>query len=443
MTAFGIIWLLVSLVSVFKGKKWAVTALFVASTFQASSFINLGEKGISLFIMTEIVIILRYTPAIISSIYINGVSKPSAYLLMFIVYSSLISFVSPLLFDQTTIIDNEHSALSGGTGASLGFSTFVYIASLLLNFLTMVSLSSRGNELQRDSILNIISLSAVIVSIFGFIEMYMKITGTYELLRDLVFNNAGYKQALFADPSGRFRLQGGFSEPSYCGAFIGAAFWLAFMKGKIKSAVVIAIALALNFSGTGIIAFAFGAGLFCLSRISNKKAAVSTLIVMIISILLLVYSGVITTVIDNIANYLSSKAHSDSGNVRLAEAKIMLDSIASTCGIGIGLGVTRGGGFALNLLAATGIAGAISFLALILSVMKKCLREEKFYMLVLIAAMTVSIPDLSYPVLWSSLITLSLLPRRGKNLLYSRGELIGNKNQSQVDCKKQPSNNVS
>ncbi|EFI5831920.1 hypothetical protein GW220_25210, partial [Escherichia coli] len=80
--------------------------------------------------------------------------------------------------------------------------------------------------------------------------MAMKLTGTYDVLRELVFNNVGYKQALFADANGNFRLQGGFSEPSYCGAFLGASFWLSIFNRRYISSAIIGIALLLNFSGT-------------------------------------------------------------------------------------------------------------------------------------------------------------------------------------------------
>lgn len=130
---------------------------------------------------------------------------------------------------------------------------------------------SDGKNISNNDAINIAINSAIIVSVFGFLEMAMKLTGTYDVLRELVFNNVGYKQALFADANGNFRLQGGFSEPSYCGAFLGASFWLSIFNRRCISSAIIGIALLLNFSGTGFIAFVSGWILFYAYNIKSKR----------------------------------------------------------------------------------------------------------------------------------------------------------------------------
>lgn len=59
MTTFGIIWLLISIVAIAAGKKYAVMAIFVSATFQATSFANFSDKGISLFLVTELLVLFR------------------------------------------------------------------------------------------------------------------------------------------------------------------------------------------------------------------------------------------------------------------------------------------------------------------------------------------------------------------------------------------------
>lgn len=221
MTAIGLVWLIFSLYAVQNSKKMAVAALMVSATFQASSFANIGEKGVSLFLVTQLIIILRYSPSIISTLKTGVVRNQLSYLFLFIVYSSVISYASPSIFYNTRVINDANSAINGGVNAEISAYSLIYMTSFILNMLTFLALTSKKYAMDSNDSINAILISAVVVSIFGFIETSMKLSGDYEVLRNLVFNNIGYKQALFADQYGNFRLQGGFSEPSYCGAFLG------------------------------------------------------------------------------------------------------------------------------------------------------------------------------------------------------------------------------
>lgn len=427
MNLIGILWLIFCMYAALKGKRHLITALVLSAAFQATSFVNIGDKGISLFLVTEVVIIARYLPCVLT----RYMSTSSMWLIYFFVYSSVISMVSPLLFSDVKIVNDANSALDGGGYAILGVSTFVYIAFLLLNILTVLSLSKSNHYISSNEVTNIIINCAVFVSIFGFIEMYMKITGTYGILSDYIFNNAGYKQALFADASGRFRLQGGFSEPSYCGAFLSACFWMAYSRNKMVCLSIIALALALNFSGTGVVGFAMGLMLNIIRILRNKRKAIPFIALGFVFVVLMSITGLAQIIIQYLTGYITDKAGSDSGDVRLTEVVIIIQSIMSTFGIGIGLGVTRGGGFILNLIASTGVFGVIAFTMFVLSALRGKGKSEKNYIYILFASMAVAIPDLSYPVMWASIISISIATTIPQQPGHKRRNLIKQEYSSQ------------
>jgi len=424
MTTFGIIWLLISIVAIAAGKKYAVMAIFVSATFQATSFANFSDKGISLFLVTELLVLFRYSGSIFNRLSTGLVRKISLLMVVFFIYSALISIISPGIFYDTIVINNDNSAIDGGARVSISVQSFIYLAVILLNILTAIAVMSDGKNISNNDAINIAINSAIIVSVFGFLEMAMKLTGTYDVLRELVFNNAGYKQALFADANGNFRLQGGFSEPSYCGAFLGASFWLSIFNRKYISSAIIGIALLLNFSGTGFIAFVSGGILFYAYNIKSKKILLSTIVISMAIFVIAMASDAFDAISGMVSGFVTGKVDSDSGSVRFAEAKIMIESIVSTYGLGIGLGITRGGGFALNLIASTGVFGFCMISWCVLNILKRSPAYWKIFFYTLMSAMIVSIPDLSFPILWASIIlflsSFYISDNRFPNFVYKR-----------------------
>ncbi|EHD1548104.1 hypothetical protein JR771_005528, partial [Escherichia coli] len=111
MTTFGIIWLLISIVAIAAGKKYAVMAIFVSATFQATSFANFSDKGVSLFLVTELLVLFRYSGSIFNRLSSGLVRKISLLMVVFFIYSALISIISPGIFYDTIVINNDNSAI--------------------------------------------------------------------------------------------------------------------------------------------------------------------------------------------------------------------------------------------------------------------------------------------------------------------------------------------
>ncbi|WP_138924643.1 hypothetical protein [Escherichia coli] len=84
MTTFGIIWLLISIVAIAAGKKYAVMAIFVSATFQATSFANFSDKGVSLFLVTELLVLFRYSGSIFNRLSTGLVRKISLLMVVFL-----------------------------------------------------------------------------------------------------------------------------------------------------------------------------------------------------------------------------------------------------------------------------------------------------------------------------------------------------------------------
>ena len=79
-----------------------------------------------------------------------------------------------------------------------------------------------------------------------------------------------------------------------------------------------------------------------------------------------------------------------------------------TWGLGLGMGSSRCSSFAVDLLASTGIIGALVFFMISLRVILPLRRNDKFvfvfiYNFLLLSCMMMSIPDISFCGLWLGL----------------------------------------
>ncbi|HAH9652677.1 TPA: hypothetical protein HI070_004871, partial [Escherichia coli] len=150
MTTFGIIWLLISIVAIAAGKKYAVMAIFVSATFQATSFANFSDKGVSLFLVTELLVLFRYSGSIFNRLSTGLVRKISLLMVVFFIYSALISIISPGIFYDTIVINNDNSAIDGGARVSISVQSFIYLAVILLNILTAIAVMSDGKNISNN-----------------------------------------------------------------------------------------------------------------------------------------------------------------------------------------------------------------------------------------------------------------------------------------------------
>ncbi|HDY8728491.1 hypothetical protein [Klebsiella pneumoniae] len=382
-------------ISILKNRMNMLVLFICSANFFASSFFNFSGKGIPLYLVGELFLIVVLFTKWRSNL--TSVSKAEFYFLFFIIWTTMVLIISPGMFSDIQVsIDVDDSSING-LRANPNIFNYAQIIYLLIHFICFsLIISGKKNNFGCEyklSFEKVISLLAWVTCIFGFISYASRIFGFSELLIPVFYNNQGYAQLIDA----ALRFQAGFPEASFCGAFLGAAFWVAFYHRKFLLATVIIVAMILSVSGAALISFITG---FCLYAFyyGRKK-----LIITVIAIILVCSAIELTGLLDYALAFINEKSSSHSGDVRYSQAVLAINIIKETYGLGIGVGITRGGGGLLNLIATTGIIGTFLFVLFLKYTLKNKDFDKILYIIPLLMAMVFSIPDISYPVLWAGI----------------------------------------
>ncbi|HBS7043445.1 TPA: hypothetical protein ACWW98_002246 [Klebsiella pneumoniae] len=399
MEISGLIYLMLSGILFLKNRMYIFFLFICSANFFASSFINFSGKGIPLYIIGEIFLILVLLSKWKGNFSL--ISTAEVYFLFFIIWSTMVLVVSPGLFPNLQVsIDPDDLVMNGGrpNPSIFNFAQVVYLLIHYICFSLIIRCKKNNYGVRYElSFEKIIILLSWITCSFGFISYASRVFGVSDVLIPLFYNNPGYAQLIDA----ALRFQAGFPEASFCGAFLGAAFWVAFFHKRILLACVIVIAMLLSVSGSALISFFTG---FCLYTFYyGRKKLIITLIVIVFLYIFLDLLGVL----DYALAFIQDKGNSHSGDVRYSQAILALNIVKETYGLGIGMGITRGGGGLLNLMATTGIIGSLIFICFLVATLKKQRFDKVLYILSLLAAMVFTIPDISYPVLWAGIFLVA------------------------------------
>lgn len=389
-----------------KNRLLLLTVFVCSANFFAASFINIGGKGIPLYLVGEILLIIALFSKFSGRISI--ISKSEAYLFLFITWSTLILAVSPSVFSNLQVsIDPDDMARNGGR-PNPSIISFAQIGYLIIHFICLsLIIKCRRNDLwsyYNFDFKKIVIISSWITCIFGFISYALRLIGVSKILIPIFYNNPGYAQLIDA----ALRFQAGFPEASFCGAFLGAAFWVAIYHRRILLSCLLIAAMILSVSGSALISFFAG---FCLYFFYyGRKKLLITLIILFLIVFCLYIFGVLEYLIA----FILDKGNSHSGDVRYSQAVLALDIFYNTYGFGIGVGITRGGGGFLNLLATTGFVGTLLFILFVTNILRKESFDKVIYIVSLLSAMIFTIPDVSYPVLWGGLFLIAATANKNK-----------------------------
>jgi hypothetical protein len=402
ITFFGYIFLIICCFSLLFPIKYLFAVVVISCIFQSTAVINFADKGFPPYIIGEIFMLLRCLPSLPLILLNMQKERFVRYIVIFILFSVCASFILPHYWEGVMVYSEsgiDSMVLIGGNPLRFGSGHIIQISYAVLNFLTVYCIYKNRTKLPDNFIKKIFVVSIVVVLLTGFWEFTAKTTGFY-FPYTFFFNNNGYSQLYMQNAGGLMRLNSTFLEPSYCGAFLSASFWAMMSVNKIKNkllCIIIGIALILNLSGTGIIAFL--AGILIYICINKKKY-----------ILPLLISGLVLTLIinafeyfDNIKNMLIDKMSSQSGIVRSIAAYFTWELFLQTKGTGIGLGSHRGSSFILNILACLGIIGTILFSKFYLYLLKHSRIQNTWlfsFTLVLLVAQCIAIPDFSFSIMW-------------------------------------------
>lgn len=299
----------------------------------------------------------------------------------FLVYAALTSVVLPRLFNGEVMVYSLNAAASETplTTTSANFSQIIYLS--LSVCMVFVFAGAVQNRRFLQHYLNAILLTGVLLVVSGILDLVLTTSGHANLLSP--FHNAGYNLLSDVSLAGQTRVVGFMPEASVYGqvccfilsflVFNYGAFSTHARKLLLPLTIIAMIVLTfLSTSSTGYVGlfiigavqaarlgweFLLGSGRTELSARRAFFAAIATISVAVLSgLVILAYLPEISRLLQ-VAIF--QKTDSSSYIERSAWTAAGAAALAATHGIGVGVGSVRTSDFFVNLLASTGVAGAL------------------------------------------------------------------------------------
>lgn len=419
ITLFGVIWLILLIVCLFLPFKYTYAVLILSSIFQSVSVINFSNNGIYPMLITEAFLIIRFLMMKKSKVENDDITSKKLVknLLIFLFIGTIISIIAPILFSSFRTFDYYSES---NVRLSFNFSVIVRIVTLLCNILTIYILYKSKNLLSNSFILKCFIFSILVCILIGFWEFFAKKTNNLDLFPyDIFYNNISYKQGYNQSiASGNVRMNSTFLEASYLGCFITASFFgIISINKEGKYNLILALlflCLILNLSGTGIISFIIMLVyyLFFYKKLKFKKKT------LLLSLLLVIFAGAILFefgVLGKMYNMIFNKINSVSGVIRLSVNDTALDIFSGTYFVGGGFSCFRASSFLINCLAEVGIIGTMCLFITLVKYLRSMYKKSQnnnyckfgiFYFVASIISMIMSIPDITFMLLWIPLYYL-------------------------------------
>lgn len=409
MTLLGALFVLAAVVAFLWRPSFVVYVLAASAAFPASAAVVVAGNALTPFALLGL---LAAVTLLFDRRRIRA-GRGRSMLLVFVLWSLVVTIAGPMLFAGMAVLsprDGIDNAVVAPARLAFSVSSLAQAVYLLVGALVVLFLARSG---ARSTV------AAVPLAI-----------GTGLSALSAVFSMAGIAwpneffdtnpNVLYSDTSdgGSSRLRGIFNEPSELAGFSLAAaafFAVAAARSRGRGRVLYAgfgalavVNLGLSSSGTaavGVVVFAAFAALAIFVHLirSNGRSVPYVLFAVIVGAAAAVAFGAQTIGwIDQIVN---GKVGSDSYLTRTASDLFSLRLAAETGGIGVGLGVNRPSSFLTMLISGVGVIGLVAFAAFAFSVARGALAtpaaQPVFWSLVaLLIAKSVSLPDLSTPILW-------------------------------------------
>ena len=194
-TVFGIIWLILLFISLFKGIKWSLSLLIISCVFQSTALINTDSKGFSIFLFTELFFIIKYFKLIFRDIHKFIIPLNFfKYIFIFLIFSILGGVILPNIFEGIKVFVPElgidENYYIGGKPLFFSSGNIVQMIYLSLNILTLYLLFFLRSRYLYFFSIKMFIFSILIVVFLGFWEFLSKQFGIY-YPTDFISNNAG------------------------------------------------------------------------------------------------------------------------------------------------------------------------------------------------------------------------------------------------------------
>lgn len=433
ITLFGMMWIFLLIILLVFPIKYTIGLLLISIVFQSTAVINLGDKGITPTLVTEVYLFFKYL-IIRNKNYKIEKSNLSFIktIILFLIFSVVISFTSSLLFQNLEIYDlYDYSKVS----FSITNSLIIRIIILFFNISSLYIIYKLKDKFDNIFINKIVLYTLYIVIIIGLWEFLWKATGKiFFFPEDFFYNNIGYalghNQGYLDGQSSLFsvRMNSTFLEASYLGCYLVAMFFAILSiqkhrkKKNIYTIIAILICLLFNLSGTGLISFFIMMIIYIF--IENRKVLTKTNVLLLIFLIPIAFLALYKIgYINKIYSMLSNKMSSLSGIERSLFNKTAWIIFLKTYFLGGGLSCYRASSLFFSMLCTVGIVGVIILyygIIKFLNINRKKFNYSVyykfgyFYLLSIFIGMNISIPDITFLPLWCSLFYLIAL--KGDNV---------------------------
>ncbi len=341
----------------------------------------------------------------------------TSMLLLFLVWSSVVTLVAPLLFDGLVTVTPGSTPLVAGVVTASNVAQIGYLG---LGFFVVVYLArstKAGPELIGLSV-----GAGIVLSAWRYLNQLVSLP-----FPEGVFDNSPSFAYIETAAGGIARFRGIFSEPSsLAGAcLIAIAYMLpraALVRGwrRVGALVVAGVAIYLGVvstSATFVVAGLVTALIAAVASIVgflSRRTSLSRLLSLIGCAAVIVAIWALPTIFAFVGQTVNDKVSSSSYTERSSANGDALNIFLDTYGFGVGLGSARASSFLPTLLCATGAIGALLLVASVTTLIYRSsgLREYRPVLWALVSLLVIKIaagPDLSDStgIFWMSLGLLS------------------------------------
>lgn len=401
MTIFGIIWIMLLILSLFVNIKMMFALTIISSVLQCDNVLIIGENGVgpqivaSIFFIIKVLLLYRKN----RQESFNQNTKNFRLLMLF-----LLGLLAIIVF--STIYNNafQYSSLR-----VVQFGIYV---------ICFYCMNRIGIKLDAKFIYTFIRTLTIFLLIIGFIQLLIttNIIPRFNIMTVLFYNDSLHSATVYYTRNNYFRILSTFMEPSYYACYlIGAFYYFLSFKNLYKKnmwlLVIIFIQIILTFSSTAYGTFAILWIIFILQNKSlNKKFLLILLSVLGILFAYIFFYNILDQVI-------FSKDTSGSAVARRSFDNRALRAFETSKIIGVGYKTTRASSIIYNILAELGILGLINYLLVLLYVIKNIFNKNTKNMLLLaiymaligsMIAQIIAVPDLDNCSFWMWLNLLAV-----------------------------------
>lgn len=339
-------------------------------------------------------------------------------LLLFLAWSTLVTFVAPVLFDGLAVPAPEGGhRLTAGVLTSSNIAQIIYLALGVCVVVFLARSSSAGPSL--------IGLAAGTTTLLSLWRTLHELAGLP--FPEGVFDNSPFFVYIETAPAGVQRFRGILSEPSALAAsslvticyMLPRSLWLTGWRraGALFVAGAAAYLGAISTSATFVVAggavaliaaITFGCGFLMRRKSVSAIVSVATcaMVILALWVLPIVFEFVEATVNEKV----SSSSYAERSGTDARSFEIFLE----TFGLGVGLGASRASSFFAGLLSTAGLIGTLLFTAAVVHLIRRGadIRRYRPVVWALVACLVLKVtagPDLSDSsgILWISLGLLS------------------------------------